>query len=113
MQFERVNSKFKPENYTVRNRIQYENRTIQKQYKIPNMMDHMRDNRKFKPGQSCTNRDRVNRTTKSISGYITVNQNERERKSYLSIRTTEGDIYREDKEGERRRIQDMGERQFN
>ena len=32
------------------------------------MIDLMRDNRQFKPGQKYTNRDRVNGKTKSISG---------------------------------------------
>ena len=32
------------------------------------MMDLMRDNRQFKPGQIYTNRDRVNGKTKSIGG---------------------------------------------
>ena len=55
-----------------------------------NMMDHMVDNRKYKPGQTCTNRDRVNRNTKSISGNskqkrrrkLFVNQNYRGRYKY-------------------------------
>ena len=41
------------------------------------MMDLMRDNRQFKPRQTYTNRDRVNRKTKSISGNSnnTINKN--------------------------------------
>ena len=76
------------------------------------MMDHMRDNRKFKPGQACTNRDRdrVNRETKSISGN---NKKKKKRESCLSNRTTEEDIYIKDKEGEKRIIQEIGENSNN
>ena len=70
------------------------------------MVDHIRDNRKFKPGQSYTNRDRVNRTTKTISGY---SKHKRRRKFFVNQNNRRRYIYREDKEGERRIIQEMEE----
>ena len=45
---ERDNSKLKPENHTVTNRMQYDNRTIKRQYKIPYKFNSSRlsDNKK-------------------------------------------------------------------
>ena len=57
-----------------------------------NKMDHMRDNRKFKIGQTCTNRDRVNRITKAISG----NSNQkRRRKLFVKQNKRRRYMYRE------------------
>ena len=39
---ERDNSNFKLEKHTVSNRMQYKNRTIKKQYKIPNIINNNR-----------------------------------------------------------------------
>ena len=39
---EKDNSKFKPGNHTVRNRMQYANRTTEKKYKLPNKINNNR-----------------------------------------------------------------------
>ena len=41
-EIEKDNSKFKPGNHTVKNRIQYANRTTKKKYKLPNRINNNR-----------------------------------------------------------------------